>query len=127
MSTQLQEDEHVEENGLVTASPDNMSEASEDEEDEHVNGNGDVHGNAEMMHARQADYGSGSEDEDEEEEGEEDEDEGEDEEEDDEEPALKYERLGGIAHQLLQKDSASSLAYANQRLVSRVFLPHILL
>ena len=119
MSTQLQEDEHAEENGLVTASPENMSEASGDEEDEHVNGNGDVHGNAEMMHARQEDYGSGSEDEDDEEEGEEDEDEGEDEEED-EEPALKYERLGGIAHQLLQKDSASSLAYANQRLVSSV-------
>ena len=38
MSTQLQEDEHVEEHGLVTASPDNMSEASGDEEDEHVDG-----------------------------------------------------------------------------------------
>ena len=71
MSAQLQEDEHVEENGLVTASPENMSEASGDEEDEHVNGNGDVHGNAEIMHARQGDYGSGSEDEDDEEDGEE--------------------------------------------------------
>ncbi|KAI0940385.1 hypothetical protein AcV5_001504 [Taiwanofungus camphoratus] len=36
--------------------------------------------------------------------------------EDDEEPALKYERLGGITHNLLLKDSASALAYANQRL-----------
>lgn len=36
----------------------------------------------------------------------------------DEEPALKYERLGGITHQLLQKDSASAITYANQRIVS---------
>ncbi|TFY56330.1 hypothetical protein EVJ58_g7708 [Rhodofomes roseus] len=45
-----------------------------------------------------------------------DEDSDEDEEDEDEEPALKYERLGGITHQLLQKDSASAIAYANQRI-----------
>lgn len=49
-------------------------------------------------------------DEEEDEEDEEDEDE-------DEEPALKYERMGGIVHNLLQKDSASALAYSNQRFV----------
>ena len=36
---------------------------------------------------------------------------------DDEEPALKYERLGGMVHDLLVKDSASILAYSHQRLV----------
>lgn len=41
----------------------------------------------------------------------------EDYEDEDEEPALKYERLGGSVHDLLQKDSASALAYAHQRLV----------
>ena len=41
-----------------------------------------------------------------------------DEEEEDEEPALKYERLGGIVSKLLQRDSSSALAYANQRFVS---------
>ncbi|KAH9910297.1 uncharacterized protein B0H18DRAFT_1130398 [Fomitopsis serialis] len=40
----------------------------------------------------------------------------EDDEDEDEEPALKYERLGGITHQLLQKDLASAIAYANQRI-----------
>ncbi len=40
--------------------------------------------------------------------------------EDDEEPALKYERLGGSTSELLQKDSASALAYSSQRLV-RIF------
>ncbi|KAI0789305.1 vacuolar protein sorting-associated protein 41 [Abortiporus biennis] len=38
------------------------------------------------------------------------------EDEEEEEPALKYERLGSV-HDLLQKDSASALTYANQRLV----------
>jgi len=61
----------------------------------------------------EAGEGSGGEDEDEEDE---------EEEEDDEEPALKYERLGGITHNLLQKDSASALAYANQRLVSILYM-----
>lgn len=49
------------------------------------------------------------------EEDEEEEDEEEDEDED--EPALKYERFGGVLHDLLQKDSASAVAYANKRLV----------
>ena len=45
--------------------------------------------------------------------------EGEDEDDEDEdEPALKYERFGGELHDLLQKDSASSITYANKRLVS---------
>lgn len=43
--------------------------------------------------------------------------------EDDEEPALKYERLGGSTAELLQKDSASALAYSTQRLV-RVLRRH---
>lgn len=55
------------------------------------------------------------EDEDEEGSGEEEIDEDEDED-DDEEPALKYERLGGIAPKLFIKDSASAMACANQRL-----------
>ena len=52
--------------------------------------------------------GLGSEDED---------DDDDDDDDDDEEPALKYERLGGSVHDLLQKDSASTLASCNQRLV----------
>ena len=36
----------------------------------------------------------------------------------DEEPALKYERLGGPVNDLLQKDSASSLTIANKLMVS---------
>ncbi|EKM55080.1 uncharacterized protein PHACADRAFT_142974 [Phanerochaete carnosa HHB-10118-sp] len=43
-------------------------------------------------------------------------DEGDEDEDDDEEPALKYERLGGSVHDLLVKDSASALAYSHQRL-----------
>lgn len=42
----------------------------------------------------------------------------EEDEEEDDEPALKYERLGGVAHELFQKDSASALTYSNKRLVS---------
>lgn len=90
----------------VTASPDRMSEASNHERsEEHTEGDG-AHEDGTSA--------SDTLDDDEEGEDEDEEDEGEDE---DEEPALKYERLGGIAHQLLQKDSASMLAYANQRLV----------
>ncbi|KAI0685116.1 vacuolar assembling protein VPS41 [Cerioporus squamosus] len=106
---------HAEGNEQVTASPDNISEATGvKEEDALVEEDGDV-----VRH--EAENGSigeeenGAED-DGAEDDEDDEDEDEDEDEDDEEPALKYERLGGIAHQLLQKDSASALAYANQRL-----------
>ncbi|GJE87282.1 vacuolar assembling protein VPS41 [Phanerochaete sordida] len=47
---------------------------------------------------------------------EEDDDDGEYDEDDDEEPALKYERLGGSVHDLLVRDSASTLAYSHQRL-----------
>ena len=45
-------------------------------------------------------------------------DEDEDEEDEDEEPALKYERLGGSAQELLEKDTASALAVAVNKLVS---------
>ncbi|KAI0807975.1 vacuolar assembling protein VPS41 [Fomes fomentarius] len=85
-----------------------MTEASEsgDEEDEPVEENGNARGGEGKPE-------EGTEEETDEDDAEEDE---EDDEEDDEEPALKYERLGGIAHQLLQKDSASALAYSNQRL-----------
>lgn len=50
------------------------------------------------------------------------EDDDEESEEEDEEPALKYERLGGSTNELLQKDSASALAYAKERIV-RLSLP----
>ena len=50
-------------------------------------------------------------------EGDEEDDEDEDEEDEDEEPTLKYERLGGSVHDLLQKDSASALAYSQKKLV----------
>ncbi|CDO75230.1 hypothetical protein BN946_scf184895.g10 [Trametes cinnabarina] len=80
-----------------------MSEASAEDDNASERGNAETAGAA----------SEAEEEGDEEEEVDEDDDEGEDE---DEEPALKYERLGGIAHQLLQKDSASMLAYANQRL-----------
>ncbi|KAJ8501707.1 hypothetical protein ONZ51_g465 [Trametes cubensis] len=94
----------------VTASPDRMSEESDHEHDEEHRESG----------LAQEDGASASEmlgeDADEEEEEEEDGDEEDEDEDEDEEPALKYERLGGVAHQLLQKDSASMLAYANQRL-----------
>lgn len=98
---------------FMTASPDRMTDegASTEDEDEEVHSTGDepsVQGTASVDD-------EGNEDEEDEEDEEDDEEEDEDE---DEEPALKYERLGGIAHQLLLKDSASALAYANQRLVS---------
>ncbi|RDX46971.1 vacuolar assembling protein VPS41 [Lentinus brumalis] len=105
MSTEPHDDEQEDhdEHRFVTASPDNMSEASasgEEEEEDAVRHHAENGGGGEEE--------SGAEDEDEEDEEEEDD--------DDDEPALKYERLGGIAHQLLLKDSASALAYANQRL-----------
>ena len=53
-------------------------------------------------------------------EGDEEDDEDEDDEDDDEEPTLKYERLGGSVHDLLQKDSASALAYSQKKLVRLV-------
>ncbi len=104
------EERHDHEEGLVTASPENMTEASDsgDEEDGPVEENGNARGGEGKPE-------EGTEEETDEDDEEEDED---DDEDDDEEPALKYERLGGIAHQLLQKDSASALAYSNQRLVS---------
>ncbi|KAI0684181.1 vacuolar protein sorting-associated protein 41 [Cytidiella melzeri] len=58
--------------------------------------------------------GESSEDEDDDDADEEEDDDDDDE---DEEPTLKYERLGGSVHDLLQKDSASALAYSNKRLV----------
>ncbi|KAI1791727.1 vacuolar assembling protein VPS41 [Ganoderma leucocontextum] len=91
-----------------------MTEASEEdehdedkhEEEEGAGTNGGLAGeNGQVTESEE----NGSEEDVTDEEDEEDED-------DDEEPALKYERLGGIAHQLLQKDSASTLAYANQHL-----------
>ena len=49
------------------------------------------------------------------------EDEEEEEEEEEEEPALKYERMGGSTHELLERDSASSLAVSNKLFVSLSF------
>ncbi|PIL28149.1 hypothetical protein GSI_09686 [Ganoderma sinense ZZ0214-1] len=103
-----QEDEQ---NAGICASPDNMTEVSSEDghgEEDGVGTNGSVAGeNGQATESEE--YGSEEDVTDEEDQEDEDED-------DDEEPALKYERLGGISHQLLQKDSASALAYANQRL-----------
>lgn len=64
----------------------------------------------------------GDEDENENENEEEEEDEDDEGEDDDEEPALKYERFGGVFQDLLKKDSASALAVSNRYLVSDVVL-----
>ena len=98
-----------------TASPKTLSRAgsaydhvkgdrTDADEEEHVAG-ADEDGE-DVEEDESDDYG---EDEEEEEDEEEDEDE--------DEPALKYERFGGVLHDLLQKDSASAVAYANKRLV----------
>ena len=98
----------------ICASPDNMSEVSG--EDEHGDERGGVGTDGSAIGADgqvtdSGEYGS-------EEEGVTDEEDEEDEdEEDDEEPALKYERLGGSVHDILVKDSASTLAYSHKRLV----------
>ena len=109
---EVQDQEQDSQDVGFSASPDNMAEASEEDghgEDDGVGTNGSVA--AENGQATESEeYGSEDGVTDEEDEEDEDEDE-------DEEPALKYERLGGISHQLLQKDSASALAYANQHLV----------
>ena len=96
----------------ITASPENIVDS--DEDDGSVVGDGDAAGND----AVQMDVGSEDEDDETEEDESEDEDDDENDDEDDDEPALKYERLGGIVSKLLTKDSASTLAHANQRLVS---------
>lgn len=94
-------------NGLVTNSPEPMSD-----DDKDANG-------IEYEHEDDAQYAySEGTDGVEDEEDNEGEDEDEEEEEEEEEPALKYERLGDVAHELLQKDSASTLTYSNKRLVS---------
>ena len=111
----------------IAESPDSMSNAGDSDSSSdaepvkpaaHPDGNGhDITGlHQHVVHSGDEDAGTG---EDEEESGSGDEDDSEeDEDEEDEEPALKYERFGGITHQLLQKDSASAIAYANQRIVS---------
>ncbi|CAL1697418.1 unnamed protein product [Somion occarium] len=92
-------------NGLVTNSPEPMSD-----DDKDANG-------IEYEHEDDAQYAySEGTDGVEDEEDNEGEDEDEEEEEEEEEPALKYERLGDVAHELLQKDSASTLTYSNKRL-----------
>ena len=109
---QAQDQEQDSQDVGFSASPDNMTEASDEDdhgEDDGVGNDGSVA--AENGQATESEeYGSEEGVTDEEDEEDEDEDE-------DEEPALKYERLGGISYQLLQKDSASALAYANQHLV----------
>lgn len=97
-----EEDEHEH----IVDSPGAMSEVEDD----------DVHGGN-----GEAPYETSSDDDDDEEEESEDEDsEGlEDEDsDDDEEPALKYERIGGSIPDLLKKDSASALAISNRVMVS---------
>lgn len=110
---------------LVTDSPENMSEVGVDVDvdmGEYPRENG-MTDHGELVGQNDDTEGSGDEeDEEEDEDGEEYEDEDVDEDEDedaDEEPALKYERFGGSVHDLLQKDSASALAYSQQQLVRR--------
>ena len=127
MPASTHETDEEKEARYVTESPDQLSvaERTEDGEDgESGNGrNGKGRGCAESdgegedeseAGGRGDGEGHGGEYDDDEEEEEED-----DEDEDDDEPALKYERLGGSVHDLLQKDSASALGYAQQRLVRR--------
>ncbi|EMD40305.1 hypothetical protein CERSUDRAFT_121110 [Gelatoporia subvermispora B] len=107
-----------EEDDLITESPDELSDSDEEKEpedssphalEEHTLNNGHTC-NEELEHDEPEDSATerGTDGEYEEEDD--------DEEEEDEEPALKYERLGGVVHSLLQRDSASAIAYANQRL-----------
>lgn len=74
-----------------------------------------------MHHVTDADS-DGSEVEDEDSEDEEEE----DDEDDDGESTLKYDRLGGSVHDLLHKDSASALAYANKKMVCSMTFVSIL-
>ena len=72
------------------------------------------------QHAFSGDDGEGEE---EEEDGSEEDDEDEEDEEgmEDEEPVLKYERPGGSTHELLERDSASSLVVSSKLFVSNHF------
>ena len=114
MSTEPHDEEPV--NREITASPDQMTEVDGDEGEVRGAGNGHADVGGAQDEGDSDGEGDGSEGSDEEDE--ETDEEEEDDEDDDEEPALKYERFGGIVPQLLQKDSASALAYSNQRLVS---------
>lgn len=106
---------------LVSDSPEALSEAREIETHE-GNANGTANDNTHLDHFIEVDDSEDSEDDIvDEEEGEEDE----EDEDDDEEPALKYERLGGSVHDLLQKDSASALAHSKQRLVRSHEIFHV--
>jgi hypothetical protein len=95
---------HGEKLGVASESPDEMS--------------GDEHGHGDDNGRLASDSSDVSEDdrvvdEDEGEKSDED-----SEEDDDEEPALKYERIGGDLPDLLKKDSASALAISNNLLVN---------
>ena len=99
----------------VSGVPDGLANTGSSEEHDNVDDESEEDTESESSEDAQDEH----EEDDEREEGE-DEDSEEDEDDDDEEPALKYERLGGIVSKLLTKDSASTLAHANQRLVSLV-------
>lgn len=108
----------VEHNDDQHSTEENAHDESEDRETEEESGSEQPEGTEDEDQDEGDGGGEGEEDEYEDDDEEDEEDEDEDEDEDDEEPALKYERLGGITHNLLQKDSASALAYSNQRFVS---------
>ncbi|KIP02254.1 hypothetical protein PHLGIDRAFT_130843 [Phlebiopsis gigantea 11061_1 CR5-6] len=138
MTASVHDSDDEKEVQFMTESPDQLSVAERTEDGEDADGEDGEHGNGRTSaNGKQRDHGEsdvegegredGSEagehahdtdgeghdgeyDDDDEED---DEDEGED---DDDEPALKYERLGGSVHDLLQKDSASTLGYSHQRL-----------
>ncbi|KAH8092455.1 hypothetical protein BXZ70DRAFT_950969 [Cristinia sonorae] len=111
MSSVVSESQEKAANGL-TSSPTALSHVSQAHE--HSDGDGEHSGGegySDVGDSGSDEDGDGTEDEEEDEDVEEDSDE-----EDDEEPALKYEKFGGVLHDLLKKDSASAVSYANKRL-----------
>lgn len=92
--------------GVLSHSPEPMSE-DDDNPESNTSAINDARSDGEVT-----DSDEGSEEDEEEE----------DDEDDDDEPALKYERLGTVGHELFHKDSASALTYSNKRLASQYFI-----
>lgn len=97
-------------NGELTTNTEKSDDTAAPQPSPSINGNDGTGSSAED------DSDSGEEDEDEDEEEDEDD-------EDDEEPALKYERIGGSLPDLLRKDSASALCISKSLLVLRPLPP----
>lgn len=105
------EEEEEPQNGFPAAESVHLHESMDGAS---VNSQEPVHANGFGSHLVESPHGSTLDDEsDTAESSEEEEDEDED-----EEPALKYEKLGGSAQELLEKDTASALAVAVNKLVS---------